>query len=189
MRFLLWPLVLIIGVTSAAFAETVDDTHRMSREEREAKECLIGVKGLAIFGRVDRDRGEENRREVAIGSALFIERAFIPGILEIELSVGWAEVIDADNDKSVKIYPMDLTFKMPFHVNSRINPYLGLGFGLTIEDSEEGTEEEFGITSVVGTYIWWDEQIGLDLELSYGAFPGRGVKHEFILAFGPVIHF
>ena len=87
------------------------------------------------------------------------------------------------------VAPFDVLLKHPFHVSPLVNPYLGLGASLHLESYDGRREVLFALPFVVGTYLWWNRTVGLDVEVGYKLIFHSHLSHELEFSVGPVLQF
>lgn len=128
--------------------------------------------------------------EESVGSLLFVglsyERTIIHELLEVELSVPLAFSIDERDELTM---PVDLHFKFPIHVSETVSPYVAVGPSMDIIIEPE-TEVLFGASFAVGTYLYFSDRWGIDIEVDYNLLIDDGEPvHELLVATGPVLRF
>ncbi|MEX1367940.1 MAG: hypothetical protein AB1Z98_32725 [Nannocystaceae bacterium] len=127
---------------------------------------------------------EGGYEHVPLGYAgLFYERSIVHEWLEIELTVAAA----AGTEELA--LPVDLYFKKPFHPSSRFTLYVGAGPHLDLLVRPE-RRLLVGACVTAGTYIWFSERWGMDVDLDYAVAAGGGqVFHDVLVATGPTVRF
>ena len=174
-------VITLLGFTSDAFGNEHDshDEHKMhSSHHEEEMNWVFGVKGVQL-------NTFSNHGENASGAGVgvLIERSVIPRWLEIELSTSTVFIDDHT------IIPMDLLLKKPFHFTENFSPYLAVGPTIAFNVTKKKTEIGIGAAFIVGTYIWFSQYIGLDVEVDYAILEENGLVHELTFAAGPLLRF
>lgn len=145
---------------------------------------LFGTKAgpLTVVAPETADR--ERETFVAGVAGVFLERTLIHSWLEIEVSV---PIAVGSGEKAPLFVPLDLHLKKPFHPSPRASPYVAVGPTMDILIRPE-RRVFAGVSLAAGTYVWFSERIGMDLEVDYNVVVEGGAPvHELLFALGPVV--
>ena len=146
---------------------------------------LVGFRA-GYLGASEPEEGGERLFRSFIFLGLSYERTLIHEWLEAEISVPVA--ISFGRELHVAM-PFDLHLKIPFHPAPEWSPYLAVGPSMDLLLKPE-TLALFGVSFAAGTYVWFSDQVGLDIELDYNLIVDEGeLVHEFLVASGPVLRF
>jgi hypothetical protein len=124
-------------------------------------------------------KGSESERHVGLGG--FLEFSAIHHWLEIEFGLRMV------NGKDGLEMPFDVIFKKPFHLNSWMHPYVGLGPTVLFTPGSNESAAHFGLATALGSYFWLSEHAGLSAELNYNLLSDSGALHEVGGAAGIVL--
>ena len=124
----------------------------------------------AHFAALGSFKGDEKESHLGLGG--FFEVSAIHGWLEIEFGLRMLSGKDG-----VEI-PLDLVFKKPFHLNSWIHPYVGLGPTVLLTPGSSESAAHIGLATAVGSYFWLTRHTGLTAELNYNLISDGGAVHE-----------
>ncbi len=174
----LWPATAAAEMPNR---EDVSEDHPGHRHAMHPN--LVGAKFgyISLFAPSHEGEGYEH---LPLGYAgLFYERVFIHNWLEVELTVAMAAGAEEIG------LPVDLYFKKPFHPSSRVTLYVGAGPHLDVLVRPELLVLG-GACVTAGSYIWFSERWGMDIDLDYAvAANGRRVFHDVLFAVGPTARF
>lgn len=157
----------------------------------EHTEWIVGAKVVQFNAwetETEEADGEEpaRKRNVTlngVGGGVFVERSLLRHFFEIELSVS---AIAVEGDVTI---PMDLLLKKPFHLGPYVNLYLAIGPALSIDIKDDETDTSGGIAFATGTYYWFDDHLGVDLDLDYTLVFKDDLAHELAISIGPAWRF
>lgn len=181
--------LLILSVFLLPTVSHGESVHRSPHLEHT--EWILGAK-VVQFNVWETEKEEAEGEEGAkkkdvtlhgVGGGLFVERSLFRHLLEIELSVS---AIALEGDASV---PIDLLLKKPFHLGPHFNTYLGTGPALSIDIKDDETKAYGGIAFATGTYYWFDDHLGVDLDIDYTLVFKDDLAHELQISLGPVWRF
>ncbi len=150
--------------------EVTDRSHGQDKHDGEhgdGHRFFVGIKGsyIAAFG-----HGETHHLG---GGGLFFELLVIPNWLEIELC---ARAMANNHLVSV---PIDVLFKIPFHINETVHPFVGIGPTVVLQHSKDAeTEVFFGGVLAAGSYFWFAESWAFIAELNYNLVYEHGIVNE-----------
>jgi hypothetical protein len=134
----------------------------------------------SIAGEVTEPEGDRVLRRV--GVEIGLERALLPGWLNVELTV-----LIAPGTGGLTL-PIDLVLKKPFELSRNLEGFIGLG--LATEWFEAGEQAmAYGAASQLGAYYWLEPHIGLAFEGEYNLVVHPETAHEFVLASGAAFRF
>jgi hypothetical protein len=139
------------------------------------REFFVG----AHFAALGSFKGDEKESHLGLGG--FFEVSAIHNWLEIEFGLRMLSGKDG-----VEI-PLDLVFKKPFHLNSWIHPYVGLGPTVLLTPGSSESAAHLGLATAVGSYFWLTRHTGLTAELNYNLISDGGAVHEVGGAAGFVV--
>lgn len=143
---------------------------------------LLGAK-LVHFNAWNPGHGDEpNETAGGFGGGVMVERTVIEGWLEVELSVA---AVSTDEGTAV---PIDVLFKKSFELG-RFNPYVGVGPSISIDIADGEAHAAAGGAIAAGTYVWFSDHVGLDVDIDYALVSNHGVAQELAFSLGPVIRF
>jgi hypothetical protein len=194
-------IVALVSVTlllAAATASAEDGTHEIGTHETGTHDAAysntIGVKAVNLNAVHDAEpaEGEEHAVEEAeteteisphFGVALFYERAILHHLVELELN---GMFVNLDDGFTV---PVEGVVKLVLgDSQGTVVPFIGVGPGVQFVRAEHN-ETFFQVVAVAGAYVWFTDQVGLDIELDYGMVFEEHIVHEFGPSIGPVFRF
>ncbi len=186
---LLFGLCSWLGVASEADAQEPTSVHTEQADEGEhhpSTRNLLGVRIGYLHAAFNRDGSLV--RIPGILAGLSYERTIVPRWLEIEISAPVAVLLE--DEHTIVAVPIDVHFKKPFHLSPRVTPYVGIGPALDIEVAPE-LKLFYGGSLAVGTYVWFNDSVGLDVEADYNLVvkDDQTLGQELFLAAGPVVRF
>jgi len=154
-----------------------------SREERgEEGYQIFGAKAMAVNAFQAR---EEEEYSFGVGLGAFYEFPVLENRLQLELA-GNAIWMVSGSERGVEL-PLDVRFKLSYEVGDAATFYVGAGPVIQLEVLDHAFSLEGGVSAVVGTYLWFSDDWGLDVEIDYDFFyPDRRPKHEVVPALGIV---
>ncbi|MDB4972044.1 MAG: hypothetical protein JWN48_385 [Myxococcaceae bacterium] len=156
------------GAARSAPSDTLASPHT------EHSTVILGAKGLLAS---ETSRGET---ELARGAGAFLETTVWHDRLELELSLVFTTPGDT---LSATFEPL---VKVPLHLASFADGYAG-GGAVLLHDEPHGTR--LGAQAVVGSYFWFSDALGVDVDLTFAALPGHDGIYELALGLGPVARF
>lgn len=178
-------LALGLSVPQVAGAEEHDAPHQaphmhsMHASPHTAESSwILGAKFVQL--NAFPDGGESSS---GAGAGVFGESTLIHGWLELELSASIVSI------KDETIVPVDVLLKKPFHFGKIFCPYFSLGPTVSFVFEEDETTPYFGVAAVVGTYLWFNDSFGLDLEIDYAVLDEGELVQEITFAGGPTVRF
>lgn len=123
-----------------------------------------------------------------LGAEVFLEWNAAPSWLALEFSAGGVAVQDGAQ------IIINLIFKKSFHLNARLEPYIGLGpiFLPTVAEGLTSFDYGVGGAAVTGTHVWLTSGMGLVAELKYNLLhqsrdEHAGLAQEFGVGAGFVL--
>lgn len=181
-------LVAALSASSPAFAREAGDAEAEGEahpgEHHAEYPNLVGFRVGYLAALSDAGGGTRLTSFAYLG--VMLERTVIHDVLELEISV---PVAIAPGREVEIAMPVDVHLKVPFHPSPRWSPYVALGPALDVIFTPE-SDVLFGVSSAVGTYYWFSERTGVDVELDYNLLLGHGHPvHELLIAVGPVLRF
>ncbi len=117
-----------------------------------------------------------------VGGGILVERTVIEGWLEIEFA---ASGIATDEGT---IVPLDILFKKSFELG-QFNPYVAIGPSVSVDIVDGEASASAGCAFAAGTYYWFSDHVGIDLDLDYALVSNHGTAQELAISLGPVIRF
>ena len=143
------------GSASTTEAPTVD------KEKEHENHYFVGATSveLAAIG------GEE--LEGVFGGGSFLEFTVIENWLEIEAAVNVVKTTAGP----VEI-PVDVLLKKPFHVNTWLHPYVGLGPAVVLVAGK--SKVDVGLATAAGSYFWLTQHVSLSAEIDNNVLAGDG---------------
>ncbi len=118
-----------------------------------------------------------------VGTGLVFEHGFTS--LPVEIEVSWASL---HGDHGDSVVPIDLLVKLPIHLSSQLDLFVGLGPALQFRPGAERPMAGGAIASG-GGWLWVSEHIGLLVELDYAVVTGEQPTHEVEGALGVAVRF
>lgn len=170
-------LGLLAAGGAAARAETIHASPHL-----EHTDWILGAKVVQFNAWNPGHDEEPNQTVTGVGGGLIVERTLIEGWLEIELSASGVAT-----GEGVAV-PIDVLFKKSFEFGS-LNPYFGLGPSISIDVADGEAQASAGCAFAVGTYIWFSDHVGVDVDLDYAVVSNHGAAQELALSVGPVLRF
>lgn len=151
---------LLVGVALQARPCAAQPSSSMDRSPHTASsELLAGAKGIGLFERVDRQSADDETRFGGGGGA-YVEVSLVPGWLEVELGL----MATRTGDETVVTFEPFL--KKNLHLDAHVDMYLGVGPVLGVVTMPEGARGLYGGSLVVGSYVWFADWIGIDVDLT-----------------------
>ncbi|MEM9691007.1 MAG: hypothetical protein AAGA56_00545 [Myxococcota bacterium] len=176
--------LVCVGMTaSPAHGREAETPEAHLGQHHEDHPNLIGSR-VGLWGVAEREHGETVYRP-GFFVGLSYERVILHDWLEVEVSVPLATL---EAEEPELIMPMDLHFKLPFHPDPSLSPYLAAGPALDLILRPD-LEVFPGISFAVGTYWWITDRIGFDFEVDYNLVFEDELVHELLFATGPVYRF
>lgn len=163
---------MVLGAADAG-AQTSSTIHKSPHLEHSS--WIAGVRVVQF------DTFETDERVSGLGPGLSLERNVINGWLEVEIALA------AIRHEGAWTVPVDFIFKKPFHFGA-LCPYVGIGLAGSMKTHGE-TEFHLGASSILGTYWWLTDVVGIDLEIEYNLIPEDGLVQEVVVAIGPAFRF
>jgi hypothetical protein len=116
------------------------------------------------------------------GFGLFYKILVVPDWLLIEFA---AKTVFSDHGTAV---PLELSFRIPFHVGGCLHLAPGIGPLLIVamHEDEEDPEAIFGLGSGIGISYWFTSWAGVKMELGYELHFHDKLSHELVAATGVV---
>jgi hypothetical protein len=170
-------ITLWLAATSTALAGSEKDPHA----EHHHNHVIAGLKGVTVA-----EQARSHGHDLALtgyGACGFGEATLLDDRLAIE--IGFVVTKAADEIA----WATEPLLKVPLHVTEWFEPYAATG--PVFVHVRDGVGQRFwlgGGQVVIGTYLWFAEKLGLDVDLSVGAAKGPDMSMvEMVFSMGPVL--
>lgn len=156
-----------LALASASMAAThagaddgdLDPMHRSPSHEHG--ELLLGAKGAFGLELLDRPEAEPDVVRVAAGGGAYVEDSLVAGWIELEVGV---VAVRAEGETVLTLEPL---LKKPFHLDVRVDLYVGVGPVLGLAFDDEGRSElVVGGLLALGAYLWVTDELGIDVDVT-----------------------
>lgn len=170
-----------VGTLLLALADLARADGDMHRSPHTAEsDVLLGAKGaLSLEWPLEGAEAQSTPR-VGGGAMAYAELSLVPGWLELELGVA---AIATEGELALTLEPLA---KKNFHVDERIDLYLGVGVVGGVLILPERTVPIAGGLLALGAYLWLSPTIGIDADLTLQLVHAGAPRLELTLGLGPV---
>ena len=170
---------VVVGATPVARGQDAERSMHSSPHTEES-DVLVGAKAMGMLEHVDAE--EQDLTHAALGGGLYVELSLVPGWLELELG---AVALRMPDETELTLEPL---LKKNFHIDERVDLYLGLGptIGVALRDEGDATLIVGGF-AVLGGYLWIDRVAGVDLDITVELASVPEPAVAVIVGLGPVL--
>lgn len=174
-------LSLVVFLSALALSSSAQARGKHPPSVLHEDHVMAGMKGVTITEQMRADGHTHHLN--GVGVAGFGEATLLHDRLALELDV----VMTMPGDEMT--WSTEPLIKAPWHVNAWFEPFAAVGpMFMHVRDAEGDRHWLNGGQIVLGTYFWFAETLGIDLDVAVGAARGSDMSVvEFVFAAGPVL--